>query len=201
MMARLCIFTRVPVLGRVKSRLAATLGEAGALQAHVALVEDTLERLAAVPDVPAELWIDDAANAAVLGWGERWHLPLRRQSGADLGERMYAALADCLAAGVPGIVVGTDCPPIDARYVGRAARALAWHDVVLGPAADGGYGLVALARPAPGLFDGVRWGSAEALAGTLANAIRMGLRICLLPQIWDVDDPADWARWRRERAE
>jgi uncharacterized protein len=201
MMARLCIFTRVPVLGRVKSRLAVALGEAGALRAHVALVEDTLERLAAVPGVPAELWIDAAADAAVLDWGERWRLPLRRQSGADLGERMYAALSDCLAAGVPGIVVGTDCPPIDARYIARAARALAWHDVVFGPAADGGYGLVALARPAPGIFDGVSWGSAEALTGTLANAIRMRLRICLLPQIWDVDDPADWARWRRERAE
>jgi rSAM/selenodomain-associated transferase 1 len=198
--ARLCIFTRVPVLGRVKSRLAGALGAAGALQAHVMLVEDTLARLGSVPGLAAELWIDAAPDGRVAEWSERWGLPVRRQSGADLGVRMYGALADCLAAGQSGIVVGTDCPPVDADYVTRAAAALAWHDLVLGPAADGGFGLVGLARPAPGLFADVAWGGAMALGGTLANAMRMRLTTCLLTQIWDVDESADWARWLRERS-
>jgi hypothetical protein len=145
------------------------------------------------------LWLDGAPDARVLGWQARWPLPLRQQCGAELGARMYHALADCLAAGHHGIVVGTDCPDIDAVYVARAAAALALHDLVLGPAADGGFGLVGLSRPAPGLFDDVVWGGARALAGTLANTARLRLRTCLLPQIWDVDDAADWTRWQRRR--
>jgi hypothetical protein len=196
--ARLCIFTRVPVLGRVKSRLAAKLGEAAALRAHETLVEDTLRRLAAVPGVRAELWVDDHPNARVADWCREWQLALRQQQGADLGERMHRALADCLACGEWGIVVGTDCPPIDAAYVRRAVRALALHDLVLGPAEDGGFGLVGLSKPVPGLFDGVAWGGDQALRGTLANAIRLRLRICLLPAIWDVDEVDDWQRWERD---
>jgi hypothetical protein len=195
--ARLCIFTRVPLLGAVKSRLAATIGVEGALAAHCALVEDTLDRLAVVTGMESVLWLDGAPDARVLGWQARWLLPLRRQCGAELGARMYHALSDCLGAGLDGIVVGTDCPEIDAAYVARAAAALALHDLVLGPAADGGFGLVGISRPAPGLFDDVVWGGDQALAGTLANAARLRLRTCLLPQIWDVDDAADWERWQR----
>jgi len=197
--ARLCIFTRVPVLGRVKSRLALELGQVEALRAHEALVEDTLARLAVVPGVRSELWVDDEPNARVLHWCRAWQLTLRQQHGADLGERMYVALTDCLALGEQGIVVGTDCPPVDAAYVRRAMQVLALHDVVLGPAEDGGFGLVGLSKPAPELFDGVAWGGNQALAATLANAIRLRLRICLLPAIWDVDEVEDWRRWERQR--
>jgi len=196
---RLCIFTRVPVLGRVKSRLAAELGESAALRAHETLVEDTLRRLAAVPGVHSELWVDDLPNARVADWCREWRLALRHQQGGDLGARMHGALAECLASDAWGIVVGTDCPPLDVAYVRRALQALALHDVVFGPAEDGGFGLVGLSKPAPGLFDGVAWGGSEALGGTLANALRLRLRVCLLPAIWDVDEVDDWRRWEQQR--
>jgi glycosyltransferase A (GT-A) superfamily protein (DUF2064 family) len=112
---------------------------------------------------------------------------------------MEHALLDCLVQGCAGIVVGTDCPPINAAYVTRAARALERHDLVFGPAADGGFGLVGASRVVPGLFANVEWGGANVQATTLANATRQRMRICLLPQIWDVDTPADWERWVRER--
>jgi len=201
MRQRLCIFTRVPVAGRVKSRLAATLGSGAALQAHLDLVEDTLRRLAGIPGIAAELWVDDVPDAQVAEWSRRWQLPVRLQTGVDLGARMADALARCLATGATGIVVGTDCPPVDAAYVARAVAALEHHDLVLGPAADGGFGLVALARAVPGLFDGVIWGGADVLLATLANATRLRLRICLLPEIWDVDTVSDWQRWLRERGQ
>ena len=200
MKSRLCIFTRVPRLGAVKSRLAATLGAEEALAAHCELVENALAGLAAIPGIDTELWLDGAPDATVSAWLERWPMRLRRQHGAELGARMYHALADCLATGHAGIVVGTDCPELDAAYVSRAAAVLARHDVVLGPAEDGGFGLVGLARPAFGVFDGVAWGGPQALSGTLANAMRLRLRTCLLPQIWDVDTFPDWERWQRRRA-
>jgi len=201
MTVRLAIFARVPVRGGVKSRLAAGLGVEAALHAHVALVEDTLARLWRVPGTRAELWIDAEPNEQVEAWCRRWAMPCYRQQGPDLGARMYYALETALSAGAGGIVVGTDCPPVDSAYIERAVRALQTHDLVLGPAEDGGFGLVGLAVPAPGIFAGVRWGGAEVLAATLANAIDGDLSVTLLPAIWDVDEPADWARWLRVRAQ
>lgn len=193
--ARLCIFARAPVLGGVKSRLAASIGEQAALDVYLRLTEDTLSRLSAVPAVRTELWLDGPANSVVAQWCRRWRLPLREQDGEDLGVRMYDAMMDSLAAELRGIIVGTDCPSVDAAYVARAAAALRHHDLVLGPAEDGGFGLVGLARAAPGLFAGVAWGGSAVLSRTLANAIAAGLRVCLLPQIWDVDTVDDWRRW------
>jgi rSAM/selenodomain-associated transferase 1 len=196
---RLCIFARVPRRGQVKSRLAARLGEQGAYDAHCELVEHTLGRLAQISGIPAALWLDGAAEARAGAWSEKWRVPLRQQVGPELGARMEHALFDCLEDRSSGLVVGTDCPPIDAAYVRRAAAALERHDLVFGPAADGGFGLVGVSRVIPGLFADIEWGRASVLAATLANATRQRLRICLLPQIWDVDTPADWDRWLRER--
>jgi rSAM/selenodomain-associated transferase 1 len=199
MTVRLAVFARVPVRGKVKSRLAAALGVEGALRAHIELVEDTLARLGRVPGTRTELWVDTEPDERVRAWSARWAIPLYRQRGPDLGTRMYGALVTALAAGAPGLVVGVDCPSVDSAYVIRAVQALRYHDVVLGPAEDGGFGLIGLAVPAPGLFAGVPWGGPEVLAATLTNASAGDLSVALLPAIWDVDEPADWLRWRRSR--
>lgn len=192
----LAIFARAPVLGRAKTRLVPLLGVEGALEAHCALVEETLQRLAALPSVEVTLWLDDASDARVQSWSHRFAVPVRQQLGDALGARMAHALACALDDGVPGIVVGTDCPPIDGSYLGRALVALRDHDVVFGPAEDGGYGLVGLSRPCPELFTNVAFSTDRALSDTLRNAIGAGLRAALLPAIWDVDEPADWHRWQ-----
>lgn len=192
---RLCIFARSPRLGTVKQRLAAEIGAAAALQAYRALTADTLERLAAVSGVRTELWLAGPANAEVRAWLRRWRIPLRFQHGADLGERMADALAACHADGSPGVVVGTDCPPVDAAYVELAARALENHDVVLGPAEDGGYALVGTRAPAPGIFRDVPWGSSRVLDVTLARIAEQQLTVALLNTVWDVDSAADLARF------
>jgi hypothetical protein len=197
---RLCIFARAPIPGRVKSRLALEIGAAAALEAHVQLVEDTLQRLARVDGVVNELWLDDTDDVGGRGWAERWGLPLQRQTGDDLGERMHRALLSCLDAGCPGIVVGTDCPAIDAAYVQHAVVGLGRNDLVLGPAADGGYGLVALRRPLPEIFRGIDWGTSRVLAATLDAATAAGVVPLLLPEIWDVDTAGDWRRYLAWRA-
>lgn len=192
----LAIFARVPVVGRVKTRLAPLLGSEGALRAHCALVEHTLERLASQPQVETTLWVDAVPDVQVQIWHQRFAVPVRQQSGSELGARMAHALACALEDGVPGIVVGTDCPPIDGAYLAHALSMLRNHDVVFGPAEDGGYGLVGLSHPCPELFTNVAWSTDRALADTLRNAIRARLRVALLPAIWDVDEPADWRRWQ-----
>jgi uncharacterized protein len=203
LVTELAIFARVPVRGQVKTRLEPLLGRDGAYAAHIELVENTLSRLACVPGCVTTLWLDDAPNAVAFEWRDRFGVAVAIQPAGDLGQRMMAALAGALAHGRAGVVVGTDCPPIDAAYVRRAVALLSCHDSVFGPAEDGGYGLVGLAPNAfsadaggraSELFCGVRWGGRHALSDTLTNAIHAQLRIALLPAIWDVDEPKDWLR-------
>jgi glycosyltransferase A (GT-A) superfamily protein (DUF2064 family) len=90
-------------------------------------------------------------------------------------------------------LIGTDCPLLDPVRLGLAATLLATHEAVLGPAEDGGYVLVGARRLLP--FDGVRWSSSHAFADTAAAFTRAGIRFATLPVSWDVDEPADLARW------
>lgn len=191
----LCIFARAPVPGRVKTRLADSIGPEAACRAHVDLVENTLSRLSAVPGLVTELWVDDAADPAAGGWARRWGLPLRAQGPGDLGARMHRALLSCLAEASSGIVVGTDCPDIDAGCVHTAAGSLADHDLVVVPAVDGGYGLIGLRGPAPDLFRDIPWGSGQVLEATLDAAARAGLSVARLAEIHDVDTVEDWQRY------
>lgn len=192
---RLCIFARVPRAGGVKRRLVPALGEAGALAAHVELVERTLARCVDPRAYRSELWLSgDADHPQVRDWCRRFPLTVRVQVGADLGERMRRALEDDLRT--PAVLIGTDCPDLDRSYLAAAFAALERHDLVLGPAADGGYGLIGLTRPLPDLFHHMRWGSAEVSGETLRRAGEAGLKAFCLPEIYDVDRPADWVRYR-----
>ena len=197
----LCIFARVPLPGRVKRRLAADLGEQGALQAHRHLVERTLRRCVNPGSHASELWIaaGPADHPDVRSWLARYPLTLQRQTGADLGARMWRALAAGLNTGRHTIVVGADCPMLDVDYLRQAFNALESHDLVLGPAEDGGYGLVGLSRSLPEIFDEIPWGGREVLARTLARADKAGAGVRLLPQIYDVDCLADWERYQKVR--
>lgn len=192
----LCIFARAPERGRVKTRIARALGEATALAAHERLVSNTLQRLARVPGMRSELWIAGPADhPGVRRWAQNSGLPVRQQRGGDLGARMLHAVEQCLAAGPFGMVVGTDCPTITAPYVTEAARQLEQCAMVLGPAEDGGYGLIGLSRSAPELFLDMSWGSDAVLDETLARAQRLGISYRLLEVVWDVDEPSDWNRY------
>src|SRR5262249_9880830 len=95
------------------------------------------------------------------------------------------------------VVIGADAPHLPAARLDEAAHALReGADLVLGPADDGGYYLIGLARPVPELFSGISWGSADVLAATRARAASLGLRTRLLPGGFDVDEPADLVRLR-----
>lgn len=186
---RLAILARAPVRGRVKRRLARAVGEDAALDAYRELVASTLDRLAPGRGAFApEIWVDGDAPE-VAEWRRRF--PVRVQPSGDLGERMAAAFA----AGVRALV-GCDIPNLEAAYVEAALARLADADVVLGPTADGGYCLIAMNAPAPRLFSGIPWGSTEVLSATMRAAAPLAVR--LLPPLWDVDRPEDWARWRRQ---
>jgi len=179
------VMAKYPVAGRVKTRLAARLGNDGAATLQTAFLRDLAARLAVGGHVPT--WAVDPPDApfAALIPGART-IP---QRGAHLGARMGNALADVWADGVrPTVLLGADLPHLPLERLDQAARALAGGaDVVLGPALDGGYYLLALARPAPSLFGDLRWGGPTVLTETRACADAAGLRVAQLAPERDVD--------------
>lgn len=191
-MKRLAIFAKAPVLGQVKTRLAAHLGERVALAAYRDLLASTLAALqAGGPAFAPELWVA-GYSAEVEEWRRR--LPVFAQPEGDLGVRMAAAFADGVAA-----LVGCDIPALTASYVDRALAALDDADLVLGPTEDGGYCLIAMDRPHLEVFADIPWSTSEVLAATRRRAEH--LRVVALEPLWDVDDVTGWARWNATRAD
>jgi rSAM/selenodomain-associated transferase 1 len=184
--AQVVVMAKYPSPGSVKTRLAAQLGAAAACRLYTAFVGDLAERLA-IAGLPVcwAIWPPGAPFETLVP-GQR----CIAQVGRDLGERLEAAMRACLGeAALPVIAVGADAPHLEPDRLSEAAEALAGQaDLVLGPAADGGYYLIGLRAPCPELFRGIAWGSSTVLDATLARARAAGLRVHLLAPTFDVDD-------------
>ena len=198
---RLAVFARFPEPGRAKTRLIPALGSEGAARLHAEMVRHTLRRvdeLDGMRRASIEVWFAGGdAERFQLAFGEGRYYP---QSDGDLGTRMAHAFGTMLADARAAVIVGTDCPAITAQIVSDAFDALRGHDLVLGPATDGGYYLIGLRRPIPDLFDRMPWGTAQVLSETLARAKRLSLAVHLLPPLDDVDEPSDLAVWEAARS-
>ncbi len=187
--AALVVLARRPVPGRVKTRLAGAIGAAAAARLYRAFVADLASRFGRGP-LPV-FW----AVAPPLGdFAELFGLSKERcfeQGGSDLGERLASALRAIRARGFARLVaIGSDSPHLPAARVSDALERLGRVDVVLGPALDGGYYLIALREPFD-LFSGVAWSTAEVLSQTLARAASLGLSSCLLEPDFDVDTASE----------
>jgi uncharacterized protein len=188
----LAVIAKEPVAGLAKTRLAPALGEEGAARAAAAMLADTL---AAVGSVGADPWLcftptDARERLRRFAPGFR----LLAQAPGDLGDRLAACLADLLAAGADRVaIVGADTPHVPIASYRQAFALLEQADVVLGPALDGGYYLVAAKTARPELFVGVPMGTELVLAETLSRAARGGLVVALLPPLRDLDRVEDLA--------
>ncbi|GAB3865682.1 TIGR04282 family arsenosugar biosynthesis glycosyltransferase [Hymenobacter segetis] len=199
--AHLLVFARVPALGRVKSRLAAGVGEPAALAVYHELLAITNAAVVAA-GVPATIWLADAAGAEpTAAEAHEWATHHAKcQTEGDLGARMATAFAVAFETGAGRVaIIGTDCPGLNDTHLNQAFALLETNDLVLGPATDGGYYLLGLRQPQPELFQNKTWSTDSVLSDTLADAAGLGLRVALLPTLRDVDDAADLAAWRAER--
>ncbi|MGD8862387.1 MAG: TIGR04282 family arsenosugar biosynthesis glycosyltransferase [Myxococcales bacterium] len=197
MRCALQLFARPPIPGRTKTRLSPAVGAEGAAALYAAFIRDTCATVARAGGFDASLWVAGEPDHPAL---QRHGLPRRAQRGDDLGERMHGALREGLAVADAALVLGTDLPTLPSGHLRRAARALRKADVVLGPAADGGYYLIGVrgraSRSLPVLFSGVRWSSSHVLADTLDLSARAGLRVATVGPWYDVDGPEDLALLR-----
>lgn len=194
--SRVVVFLKAPRPGAVKTRLAGTLGPDAACAAYRRLVEALLANLAPLPRV--ELCFTPAeAGAEIQPWVRPGWLTCP-QVGGDLGERLHAAFAEHFETDAQHVVIiGSDCPDVTAVDIEDAWLALEGHDVVLGPALDGGYWLIGLRAPQPALFAGIPWSTDRVFGETMCRARETGLRVALLRELADVDTAADWERWLR----
>ncbi len=191
MLRHLVIFARAPQAGRVKRRLAQGIGTLAATRFYRATLETMLRALAA--DRRWTVWLfvtpDDSLDHPI------WRSLRRRPQGrGDLGSRMRRPF-DTLPPG-PVVLVGSDIPALRPHHIARAFALLGRHDLVFGPASDGGYWLIGSRRVRPlprALFDGVRWSTRRALADTLA-AIPPRYSVGVADMLDDVDDAADLRR-------
>lgn len=193
---RLIIFTRYPEPGKTKTRLIPALGADGAARLHRRMAEYTtgwVRELARGHEMAAEVRHAGAWGRSMRRWLGRG-FEYRDQGDGDLGQRLKRSFAEGFGRGASRVVtVGTDCPWLTARHGAKAFDALADHDVVLGPAQDGGYTLIGLSRPAPALLEGIPWGTGGVLEMTLEKAQALGLTVALLETLADVDRPEDLA--------
>lgn len=183
-------FAKAPLLGAVKTRLEPTLGQAGCLALHRALVSWVFSRHLLVGQVDSEVWSDrnHAFFEALLAPAG---VPFRLQEGADLGQRMSHAFTDRLLRYCNVLLIGSDCPGIDGDYIAAALKALQTVPAVLGPARDGGYVLVGLNRPCPGIFEDVPWGTGRVMDVTRQRLIANRMEWLELDTLVDIDRNED----------
>ena len=194
---RVLVFAKAPVPGQVKTRLAPALSEPAAAALHGQLVARTLRTALAAQTGPVELWCaPDAGDPFFAACAKAFDVILRDQGDGDLGTRMARALDASLESGVPALLIGSDCPALTAAYLRTAAAACSGgNDAVFGPAEDGGYVLIGLARkPSEQLFEHMAWGSATVMRETRLRLERLGWRWIELATLWDVDRPEDLPR-------
>ena len=193
---RILVFAKAPEPGRVKTRLVPALGVEGAAQLQRQLIERTLDTALAADLGEVELWCaPDPDESFFAACANRPGLSMRAQGDGDLGVRMLRALA----AGAPGLLIGSDCPAFTPAYLRDAAIALGGgSDAVFGPAEDGGYVLIGVARSPPAqLFEDIAWGTSSVMQQTRARLAQLGWRWRELATLWDVDRPEDLPRLRQ----
>jgi rSAM/selenodomain-associated transferase 1 len=185
----LIIFYRNPELGKVKHRLAVTIGEERALAIYLLMAAHARRISLAVPVdkvVYYSEFIDSEDN-----WLNQ-DFQKRLQRGGDLGEKMKQAFEESFKSGYESVcIIGTDCLELTENILQEAFDALKHKDAVIGPAADGGYYLLGMNRFISNVFDNKKWSSSSVCSDTIRDLNHLHCSYHVLPTLHDVDNESD----------
>ncbi|MEH1808770.1 TIGR04282 family arsenosugar biosynthesis glycosyltransferase [Nostoc sp.] len=199
----LIIFTRYPEPGKTKTRLIPVLGDVGAANLQREMTEHTIfqvQELQKAIDISVEVRFAGGDSQLMQDW-LGLDLVYQSQGEGDLGLRMARSLFDAFQSGAKKvIIIGTDCPGVNAQILATAFEKLHDFDLVLGPAIDGGYYLIALRQPIPELFVNIEWGTAQVFQTTVDIAQKLNLSYVNLSPLADVDRPEDLPIWEQALA-
>ncbi|NJL67209.1 MAG: glycosyltransferase [Microcoleus sp. SM1_3_4] len=191
---KLIVFTRYPEPGKTKTRLIPVLGNEGAANLHRLMAQRTIARALSLQNsgqLSVEIFYTGASQQQMQDWLGTEPI-YQQQIEGNLGEKMSAAFDNYFNSGVDKVVIiGTDCPALTPEILAEAFEQLSQHDLVLGPAKDGGYYLIGLRRSHPELFQGIEWGTDEVFVKTRSIARDLDLNIADLATLTDVDRPED----------
>ncbi len=185
----ICVFVKTPQVGKVKTRLAKSVGDEAALDIYLQLLRHTASVIH-TSGYDAHIYYSD-------------HIPEREdifkhiaskatQNGKDLGKRMDNASANLLSTYEKAVIIGSDCGQLTADIIKEAFYALDLVDLVIGPARDGGYYLIGMKQPDPTLFNDIEWSTSKVLLKTLERANDKKYELAILPTLRDVDTIEDW---------
>lgn len=200
MSERLILFTRYPEPGKAKTRLIPALGAEAAAEIHRQMTEHTLAQVKPLQrsrPLTVEIWFAGGDRTRMQNWLGS-DITYQLQPEGDLGDRMAQAFQRAFDGGMKtAIIIGTDCPELTDALLTEAFQALQQTDVVLGPAADGGYYLIGLRRLVPKLFKTIAWSTDRVFQQTVDIANNLNLSLTTLPTLTDVDRPDDLLVWKR----
>lgn len=183
------VFAKNPELGKVKTRLAETIGHEKALAVYLKLLEHTYAIADKIFADKAVFYSDRVEEFDILDY---YKFPKFLQRGKDLGERMDRAFGEAFAQGYEKVVViGSDCYELTSEIIADAFELLSDHNVVLGPAKDGGYYLLGMDRHYSHLFRDKKWSTSDVLLDTILDIKKMKRSYTLLPTLSDVDEEKD----------
>jgi len=189
----LIIFQKNAVLGKVKTRLAVSVGDEKALEIYKWLTERTHS---AAKELSVHKFLFFSDYVPQVSEFSSPYFKTELQSGSDLGERMSRAFEFLFAKGYERVVIiGTDCPELSSNLLKDAFRALDQSDLVFGPAEDGGYYLMGMNQFYPDLFVSIPWSTDQVLELSLDRAEAMGLEYDLLGILSDIDTLDDWKKF------
>lgn len=192
-MRTLILFAKAPVPGYAKTRLIPALGEEGAATLAGKLIERTLNTASQLQDADIVLCCaPDCSHECFPQLAETWGVRLQSQVGGDLGQRMTAALDEALQQPGSAVLIGTDCPGLQAGDLETAfAHLEAGCDLVLGRTLDGGYHLIGMKQVYKALFEDMAWSTVEVCGITLQRAQAIGLQVRFTATHQDIDQPED----------
>ncbi len=185
----LIIFYRNPELGKVKTRLAATIGDGNALEIYHKLIDHTRRVVDTLP-VRKIIYYSHRVDTDD-GWNNK-QFEKAVQRGDSLGERMLVAFESCFEKKNKSVcIIGTDCFELTTGIVEEAFEALLTADAVIGPARDGGYYLLGMTRFIPQLFLNKTWSTPNVMIDTIRDLEDLKLTYRQLPVLRDVDQEED----------
>ncbi len=196
----LLVFARAPREGRVKTRLIPHFGARRATEIYRRLLAMALNAALTSTWSRIQVWCTEEVSDGFFDpYRRQARVRFHQQCGDDLGSRMAHACEQALRDADRIALMGTDCPALGARLLGRVRERLSGdHEVVMVPALDGGYVLIGMREACPGLFEGIEWGGDRVAGQTLARCRELGLRCLEMPPLRDIDTPGDVLQWRED---
>lgn len=191
MQSALIIFIKNAELGKVKTRLAATLGDEQALYIYKKLLSLT-QKITLQVDCQRYLYYSNFIDVNDDFSGSDFIKCV--QIGENLGERMSNAFAEVLQKHSKAVIIGSDCAELQASILNEAIGSLDTHDFVVGAAEDGGYYLLGMKEIQPSVFANIEWSTGDVFEKTIGNIKHLGKTVAYTPMLSDLDNEADWEK-------